>query len=246
MTPPPKLLVDADYFFYRSACAAEEEHEYSQDLTVIVGSFTKGKQVVEHELNKLRQRFNTDDLVLFFTDQKNFRKTVDPSYKGNRTKRKPCGYLKLKNWGIETYPSEMYPNLEADDVLGIVATNGSLGNFVLVSPDKDLGQIPCRICDLREEYTQTPERAERLLYKQGLMGDATDGYKGCVGCGPKRADQILDKVKDKNYWPAVVEAYKEAEMTEDDALRNLRLAKILQADGWDPVNQVPILITPNV
>ena len=78
------------------------------------------------------------------------------------------------------------------------------------------------------------------------MGDATDGYKGCVGCGPKRADQILDKVKDKNYWPAVVEAYKEAEMTEDDALRNLRLAKILQADGWDPVNQVPILITPNV
>lgn len=242
---PPKLLIDADYFFYRSACSAEEEHEYSQDLTVIVGSFSKGKSVVEHELTKLRQRFNTDDIILFFTDQKNFRKTIDPNYKGHRTKRKPCGYLKLKNWGMETYPSLMYPNLEADDVLGIVATSGECDNFVLVSPDKDMGQIPCRIYDLKEEYTQTPEKAERLLYKQALMGDATDGYKGCQGIGPKRADQILDKAKG-NYWPAVVKAFEEAEMTEEDALRNLRLAKILQTENWDDDNQVPILITPNV
>jgi len=237
-----KLLIDADYFFYRSACSAEEEHEYSQDLTVIVGSFTKGKSVVEHELTKLRQRFNTDDIILFFTDQKNFRKTIDPNYKGNRTKRKPCGYLKLKNWGMETYPSLMYPNLEADDVLGIVATNGSVKDFVLISPDKDMSQIPVRIYNLKDEFTQTPEAAKRLLYKQCLTGDSTDGYKGCAGVGPKRADQILDKAKG-DYWPAVVKAFEEAEMTEEDAIRNLQLAKILQADNWDAETQTPILIT---
>ena len=237
-----KLLVDADYFFYRSACSAEEEHEYSQDLTVIVGSFPKGKSVVEHELTKLRQRFKSDDILLFFTDQKNFRKTIDPSYKGNRVKRKPCGYLKLKQWGMDTYPSIMLPNLEADDALGIMATNGSFKDFVLISPDKDMAQIPCRIYDLKEEYTQTPGAAERLLYKQCLTGDSTDGYKGCQGVGPKRADQILDKAKG-DYWPAVVEAFEEAEMTKEDAIRNLQLAKILQAENWDTETQTPILIT---
>ncbi len=237
-----KLLVDADYFFYRSACSAEEEHEYSQDLTVIVGSFSKGKSVVEHELTKLRQRFKSDDILLFFTDQKNFRKTIDPSYKGNRVKRKPCGYLKLKQWGMDTYPSIMLPNLEADDALGIMATNGSFKDFVLISPDKDMAQIPCRIYDLKEEYTQTAGAANRLLYKQCLTGDSTDGYKGCQGVGPKRADQILDKAKG-DYWPAVVEAFEEAEMTKEDAIRNLQLAKILQAENWDTETQTPILIT---
>jgi len=212
-------------------------------MTVIVGDFNKGKSIVESELNKLRTRFETDDLLLFFTDRKNFRKKVDPTYKGNRTKRKPCGYLKLKNWGMETYPSVMKPNLEADDCLGIIATNGSVENFVLVSPDKDMAQIPCRIYDLKDEYTQTPEQAKRLLYSQCLTGDSTDGYKGCPGVGPKRAGQILDNCKG-SYWDACVETYKEAGMTEEDALRNLRLARILQASDWDAKNQTPILFTP--
>ena len=237
-----KLLVDADFFFYRAASSSEEEHEYNPDLTVIVGDFKRGKSIVEHELTKLRQRFNSDDILLFFTDRTNFRKTIDPSYKGNRTKRKPCGYLKLKNWGMETYPSLVYPTLEADDVLGIVATNGSVKDFVLISPDKDMAQIPCRIYDLKTEYVQTPEAANRLLYKQCLTGDSTDGYKGCAGVGPKRADQILDKAKG-NYWQAVVKAFEEAEMTEEDAIRNLQLAKILQAENWDTETQTPILIS---
>ena len=120
----PTLLIDADYFFYRAAQAAEMEQEYSPDLTVIVGDFRRGKQIVEQELNKFRTKFDTDDLVLFFTDKTNFRKGVDENYKGNRTKRKPCGYLKLKNWGMDKYPSLIMPSLEADDALGIAATSG--------------------------------------------------------------------------------------------------------------------------
>ena len=240
----PLLLIDSDYFFYRAAQAAEYEMEYSPDLTVIAGDFNRGKQIIKQELKNLRTRFDSDNILLTWTDQKNFRKTVDPSYKGNRTKRKPCGYLKLKNWGMETYPSVMKPGLEADDVMGILATNGSLDNFILISPDKDMQQVPCRIYNLKEEFTQTPEAADRKLWEQALTGDSTDGYSGCVGVGPKRAGQILDKVKDGNYWAAVVEAFKAADMTEEDALRNLRLARILQADNWDADKQVPILITP--
>ena len=241
---PLKLLIDADFFFYRAASAAEEEHEYNEELTVIVGDFKKGQKIVRQELAKLTDRFDTTDILLTFTDRVNFRKEIEPTYKGNRVKRKPCGYLKLKNWGMEEYPSVMKPGLEADDVCGILATNGSLENFVLVSPDKDMEQIPVRLYNLKDEFDQSPEAARRKLFEQCLTGDQTDGYSGCVGVGPKRAQVILSGVKEGNYWPAVVEAYEQAGQSYEDALRNLRLARILQAGDWDSKEQRPILYTP--
>ena len=81
-----KLLIDADFFWYRAASAAEDEQDYSPDLTVIVGDFKRGKQIVKQELKKLTTRFDSNDLILYFTDTKNFRKEIDPNYKGNRTK----------------------------------------------------------------------------------------------------------------------------------------------------------------
>lgn len=241
---PPKLLIDADYFFYRASSAAEEELEFNPDLTLIVGDFKHGKRVVEFELDKLRTKFETTDIILFFTDTVNFRKEVDPTYKGNRVgKRKPCGYLKLKNWAMEKYTSIMKPGLEADDSLGIVATGGKVDNFILVSPDKDMEQIPCRIYNLKEEFTQTPEAAERKLYEQILTGDQTDGYGGCPGVGPKRAGIILDKCKG-DYWPAIVEAYETAGLKEEDAIRTANLARILQSSDWDSEAQKPIPFTP--
>ena len=82
MLAPTKLLIDADYFFYRAASAAEMEIEYTTDLTVIVGDFNEAKKIVKAELRKLRQRFDTDDILLTFTDTTNFRKSIAPTYKG--------------------------------------------------------------------------------------------------------------------------------------------------------------------
>lgn len=241
---PLKLLIDADFFFYRAAAAAEIELDYSQDLTVIVGDFSQGKKIVESEIAQLCERFDSDDVLLTFTDQLNFRKCVDETYKGNRTKRKPAGYLKLKNWGMLRWQSLIKHALEADDVCGILSTNGSLENFILISPDKDMEQIPCRIYNLKKEWTQTPEAAKKKLYQQTLEGDQCDGYRGCHGVGPKTAEKILAKVENEDYWPAVVEAYLKAGQTEKDALKTLRLARILQAEDWDADKQIPILFTP--
>ena len=239
-----KLLIDADYFLYRAASHAEEELEFSSDLTFVVGSLKKGQRRFKNEINDLCEKFNSRDVILTFTSTNNFRKTVDPTYKGNRIKRKPAGYLRLKTWAMDTWKSVMKPGLEADDVCGILATNGSLGDdFVLISPDKDMLQIPCRLYNLKEDFVQNEADAERKLYEQCLTGDSTDGYSGCVGVGPKRADIILNKAEG-NYWPAVLKAFKDADMTEEDALRNLRLARILQATDWDSESQTPILITP--
>ena len=239
----PQLRIDADFIWFRAATACEEELEFNEDLTFIVGSFSEGKRVIEREIRDLKTRFDTNDILLTFTDESNFRKKICPDYKGNRrNRRKPAGYLKLKRWGMETWPSLTMPSLEADDVLGIICTQGD-SNFVLVSPDKDMLQIPCRHWNLKEEFTVEPEDAERALYLQALTGDSTDGYPGLAGCGPKKAAAILDKAKE-GYWSAVVAAYEKSGFTEEDALKQLRLAKILQSSDWDEGKQEPILFTP--
>jgi len=238
-----KLLIDADFFLYRAVQSSELELEFNPDCTVITGDFKHAQGMFKRNLKDLTTRFDTQDILLCFTDRVNFRKTVDPSYKGNRIKRKPAGYSKAKTWAMETYPSIIMPTLEADDVLGILATRGDLTDFVLVSPDKDMEQIPCRLYNLKDEFTQTPELAERKLYEQALTGDSTDGYKGCPGVGPKRAGILLDKCKG-DYWPAVLEAFEEAGQSEKEALTSIRLAKILHHSDWDAETQTPILFTP--
>ena len=240
-----KLLIDADFFLYRACQTAEDELEFNPECTVIVGDFRKGQGIVRREIQNLQTRFDSDDVLLCFTDRVNFRKTVDPSYKGNRTKRKPAGYLKLKNWAKETWPSVQKPGLEADDVLGILCTKGDIGPHVLISPDKDMLQIPTRIYNLKEEFTQNEDDADLQLWMQALTGDSTDGYPGCPTFGPKRASVALAKAKTpSDRWAVVLECYKSVGLSEEDALRNLRLARILQHTDWDSDAQEVILLTP--
>jgi len=240
---PTTILLDADYFFYRAACASEYEMTWDADLTVIAGSLTNGQKIIRSDIKKLKERFDTDQLVMTFTDLENFRKKIDSTYKSNRTKRKPCGFKRLLNWAMTEYNCVRMPQLEADDVLGILASRGDLTNFVIVSPDKDMEQIPCRIYNLKEEFTQTPEKAEYKLYEQCLSGDTVDGYSGVKGIGKKKAQSILNN-KEGSYWSTVVKTYYDHGYNEADALRNLRLAKILQAADWDFNKKEPILFTP--
>ena len=61
-----------------------------------------------------------------------------------------------------------------------------------------------------------------------MAGDQTDGYSGVPTIGVKRADALLDK--NGCSWETVVNAFKAKDLTEEDALLNARLAKILQKE----------------
>ena len=75
-----------------------------------------------------------------------------------------------------------------------------------------------------------------------MAGDNTDGYSGVPGIGIKRAEQIF---KLKGYtWKAVVETFEEKGMTENDALINAQLARILTTKDYDYEKKEPILWTP--
>ena len=132
------------------------------------------------------------------------------------------------------------PELEADDAMGIYATK--LTGNIIVSPDKDMRQIPGKLYNLDDTTTITPEEGARWHLIQTLAGDQTDGYSGVPGIGVKRAETLFNK---EGYsWATVVKAFQDKGLTEDDALLNARLARILTVEDYDSKQQEPKLWTP--
>jgi DNA polymerase-1 len=78
---------------------------------------------------------------------------------------------------------------------------------------------------------------------QTLVGDTSDGYKGCPGVGKVKAEALLSD-HDRSHWDIVKAAYEKAKLTEQDALTQARLARILRWSDWDNTKKEPILWTP--
>ena len=236
-----QLRVDADFYAYRACQSAETELDWGDDLITIASNFRVVLDIFEGELTNLRKRFDTTNVTLYFSDINNFRKTVCPDYKGKRTKRKPVGYRRLLDWCTKQYKVVRYKNVEADDALGIEC-HLDPRDFILVSPDKDMKQIACRLFNGEDEFMVTKEEADYWFWTQCLTGDPVDGYKGVPGIGSVGAKKILDNAE--NPWEAILMAYQKAGQTEEDALRNARLARILRPGEYNSTTKEPILWTP--
>ena len=237
------LLIDADFIVYKCCAGAETEIDFGEDLIVVTSNFKEAYEYVERELYNIATDLGCfDDSILFFSDSINFRKSIDPAYKGHRNRKKPCGYKRVINKLKEEYPVVVMPTLEADDALGIYATKEP--GHILCSPDKDMRQIPGQLYDLTDGVvTVEPEEGRRWHLIQTLAGDQTDGYAGVPGIGIKRAVALFEK---EGYtWDTVVKAFAEKDLGEDVALMNARLAKILQCDDYDFTNQEPRLWSPS-
>ncbi len=237
------LLIDADFIVYKCCAGAETEIDFGEDLIVVTSNFKEAYEYVERELYHIATDLGCfDDSILFFSDSINFRKSIDPAYKGHRNRKKPCGYKRVINKLKEEYPVVVMPTLEADDALGIYATKEP--GHILCSPDKDMRQIPGQLYDLTDGVvTVEPEEGRRWHLIQTLAGDQTDGYAGVPGIGIKRAVALFEK---EGYtWDTVVKAFAEKDLGEDVALMNARLAKILQCDDYDFTNQEPRLWSPS-
>ena len=128
--------------------------------------------------------------------------------------------------------------------MGILATKPeNKGKCVVVSDDKDLKTIPGKLYrpTLDEKMDITEQEANRYFLTQCLTGDATDGYLGIPGVGPKAAERILGPRPD---WSIVYREYLKAGMSLDDAIQQARLARILHWDDWDDEKGEVILWAP--
>ena len=239
------LLIDSDFLAYKAAQACEIGIDFGNDVIISQSQFSDVLRVFENELGKVTKAMMNDDFVLYFSSTNNFRKKIFPDYKGHRMKRKPLGYRRLINHCKENCKFCILPTLEADDAIGIDATRFADPANIVVSPDKDMKQIPSNLWNLSDDVVEiTVEDGDRWHLIQTLSGDPTDGYSGCPGIGVKRATELLDK--NENKWEAVCKAFRDRGLSDDDALLNARLAKILRQEDYDLTNSQPILWNPKL
>jgi len=237
-----KLLIDADFIVYKSCAAAETELDFGDDVILVTSNFSDALSATRRELNRIQNKFGSfSSVILFFSDSINFRKKILPDYKGHRNRKKPCGYKRVIQELKKEFKVIIMPTLEADDSMGIYATQYP-GN-VIVSPDKDMRQIPGKLYNLDETFTVSPEEGAAWHLIQTMAGDQTDGYGGIAGIGVKRAEGLLEK---HGYsWKTVVNAFKDKDLSEEIALMNARLARILTVDDYDLDKKRPKLWSPS-
>ena len=237
-----KLLIDADFIVYKACAAAETEIDWGDDVILVTSKFSDALKATTREISKLKSHFIWDvpEVVLFFSDSTNFRKEILADYKGHRNRKKPCGYKRVIRALKDTYEVIIMPTLEADDAMGIYSTKHP-GN-IICSPDKDMRQIPGRLYNMEELTLINEQEGAKWHLVQSMAGDQTDGYSGIPGIGVKRATTLFES---KGYsWKTVVETFEDKDLTEEDALINARLARILTVNDYDFENKQPIPWSP--
>lgn len=265
------LLIDADIVAYQASAANETRVDWGDGIVSVDTDFEGAKTAVRGIVEGYLEELDADNVIMCLSDDfSNFRKRVDPTYKTNRKDTvRPELLYDVKDWITEEFPYERWDNLEADDVMGILATDEQEDEFVIVSEDKDMQTIPAWQYNpnrpMKGVFCPTPEEAERFMLWQGLCGDPVDGYKGCPGIGPVAADRALDKCEARvpyehelkhgprkgqveiryqwetlgSPWEAVVACFQAAGLTEKDAIRQVNLARILKNTDYDQGIVIP-------
>lgn len=241
----PVLLLDGDLILYRSAIACEREVKWDDENWVLWANEENAWDAITSSIDSFKERLSADRAILCFSEGRSFRYGLNPSYKSNRAgQRKPLGYAALVKRARDAYESRGFDTLEADDVMGILATKPSKYRFIIVSDDKDMKTIPGFLFRQGELKEISEAEADYWHLYQTLIGDTADGYTGLPGCGPKTAEKILDLVPNDQKWAAVAQAFEKKGLTAEDALLQARLARILRASDFNSNTKEVKLWTP--
>ena len=221
-----QALIDHDLVVFRCAASAEND-----SLNIAIHR-------VEALLDELLTKTGADSYRAFLSGKSNFRKTIYPEYKANRTAPKPVHLEALREYALEKQNAELAPDtLEADDALGINQTDDTM----IVSLDKDLLMVPGKHFSWEikgkgwtkpDKFTeQTKLGGLRLFFEQCLKGDTADNIKGIEKIGNKRAKSMLaDCVTEQQMFDAVRNAYG----NDDEFIMNASVLWIMQheEDIW--------------
>lgn len=205
------LLIDGDIFAYRAASAAETVVNFGDpDEAFATADADEAKENLDNVLAGFRNKLMADEIVVALTptnDPTNFRRGILPTYKQARGEvRRPIVLEDLKQHLLTEYAAKTKPSLEADDILGIWATNPKLvrGEKIIVTIDKDLRTVPGLHWNPLKDDEGVVEvsraEADRNHLYQTLMGDIVDGFSGCPGIGSTKAARHLDgKIAVRSY-----------------------------------------------
>ncbi|SPA50596.1 hypothetical protein [Cupriavidus taiwanensis] len=236
-------LIDGDEAIYK-ACVIKVEDTDWESETIIDRPPTLEEAVdaLKRMLDSWMDLALADEFTFCLspTNRTLFRRGIYPQYKGGRSE-KPDVFWQLEEWVKANMDCTEFPGLEADDVMGCMSGDG----FVIVSSDKDMKTVPGRLVNpgKKEKGVISPARADWQWMYQTLMGDATDGFKGCIGCGPKAAEDILNEcsgIKEmavaarEKFLAPKKGKYKDITQTVHDFRVNAVMARILRPGDYNP------------
>ncbi len=235
MTQAPVAFLDADILLHRAVSFCDNEFDGEA-----MGDPKQAEAFFNVMLAKwLKDIGKTEDYFLVISVGPNFRKGLYDEYKANRKDIIPHpafhGLKELVKERIETVWEE---GIEADDLIGIRATEGS--HRIAVSADKDFATIPCKLFIPASHgkdgswHTFTEDEANRNWLIQAMTGDVIDNYKGIPGVGPVKAAKVIPQTAPvADMWRAVQLAFHAAGQTSEQALLMARLARILRHGEYD-------------
>lgn len=187
-----EALIDMDLVCFRCSASAEND----------------GAGIAIYRMNDLLDgildKFGATSYRAFLTGATNFRKTIYPEYKANRTAPKPIYLQDCRNYAINKMNAELAPEgLEADDSLGINQTDDT----IICSLDKDLLMIPGKHFQwaISGKNWEKPDKfvdqtylgGMKLFYEQCIKGDTSDNIKGIAGLGEVKARNALAGIEDE-------------------------------------------------
>lgn len=276
------LIIDGDIYAYQGAAGAEEAVNWGGDdddscRWHVTADEAVARRYIDNALEDLMDTLGGTRMVVALSDSENWRKTVYPLYKSNRsTTRRPIILPQMRQYLREKYDAWQRPTLEGDDLLGILSGLHSRfpGEKIIVTKDKDMSTLPGLHYRVHQTVLGVFEvkvnDADLFHLRQGLAGDPTDGYPGCPGWGMKTAEEFLadpyklvpeeytiNRGKNagqtktrwvrqpcENLWECILSLYAREGLTEDDALVQFQVARILRTSDYDFKKKEPILWQP--
>ncbi|MCK5918459.1 MAG: DNA polymerase I [Cocleimonas sp.] len=201
-TRKPLILVDGSSYLFRAFYGVKAP------LTAPDGMRTNAIHGVLSMLDSLRKTYNPEHMsVVFDAKGKTFRNDLYADYKANRPPmpdelRDQIEPL-LEIIRAQGYPLMIVPDVEADDVIGTLASRYD-GKVIISTGDKDMAQLVTDdvhlintmsksyhdIQGVTDKYGVPPERIRDYLT---LMGDTSDNIPGVPKVGPKTAVKWLNE-----------------------------------------------------
>jgi DNA polymerase I len=209
--PPTLLLVDGHAVAYRQFFALERTNMRTRNgdaSWVIYGFFSA--------LLSVLSAYRPQAMALAFdVSRESFRTTAYPAYKAHReampdTMREQMTGLLSALQGLGP-PLFQVPGVEADDVLGTLATQAAQQGWatLILTGDQDAFQLvdeaglikvlipgrtpadPMKTYDWQAVFDKWQVWPNQVIDYKGLMGDTSDNIPGVPGIGPKTASQLL-------------------------------------------------------
>ena len=237
-------LIDGDSLLYKVGFALEDNIDWDcDDNYEYYSNLPKQKESIIEYLEAITKATGSDSYELWLTGSNNFREKNPLGYKEHRHKlRKPTDFNELKLWLSKNPRCYIAEGMEADDIV-VYLKDSNYDKYMSCAMDKDViyqTEGTHYNYDKGTYITVTKEEAIWFSYYQTLVGDVTDGYKGCPSIGDTRARKLIGDVYDEpTLWKIVVDTYISKGLTEEDAINTMRLACMKQYNGkeivlWEP------------